>query len=284
MHLVYLKYFYDAALMKSISASATVNHVSQSAVSQGIQKLEFSLNKQLMTHRRKVFKLTREGEIVFDSCKSIFKLIADLNARLDLKEGELSGNLLFACSHSLSLALLPHPLSILTSTHPLIKPSFRLANTSVTMNLVKQGVIEFGIILDNADLSGFDKILLEKGAFKLFYSKDFKLYKELHTEFLLTEEQKEIHLLKDAFKAVHGQEIVTQMEISSWEIIASFIEQGIGIGFVPEFLIRYRGREKKLQEYEIGLPPFPYNVYAIYPKREQLSKCVEYFLGLFQKS
>jgi DNA-binding transcriptional LysR family regulator len=270
--------------MNSISASAALNHVSQSAVSQGIRKLEATLQKSLITHRRKTFKLTREGEILFESCKSIFKLVDELQAKLNQSEGELSGNLLFACSHSLTLSLLPRPLSTLTATYPLVKPSFRLANTTTVMHLLKQGIIEFGIVLDNSDLSGFEQRRLEKGSFKLFYSDKFKMPQQgVHREFLLTEEQKEIFLLRDAFKARYHQEIITQMEISSWEVIATFIEQGIGIGFIPDFLVRYQEGKKHFKEYEIDLPHFPYSIYAIYPKREKLSRNAEYFLGLFQE-
>lgn len=282
MFLIYLKYFYDAAQSKSISASARENHVSQSAVSQGIRKLEIHLKKDLLTHRRKAFKLTMEGEIVFASCKGIFKAIADLNESLETQEGLLSGSLQFGCSHSLSLTLLPYPLSVLTKNHPLVKPRFRMSNASITMDLVRRGVIEFGIVLENTDLSAFDKVLLDSGHFKLYHAKNFKVGKEVHNEFILSEEQKEIFLLKDAFKAKYKKDIVTLMEVTSWEVISNFIMQGVGIGFIPEFLVRNKERQKHFKEYDIGLPPFPYKVYAIYPKGELLSRNAEYFLSLFQ--
>lgn len=281
MNLIYLKYFYDAALAKSISAAARSNFVSQSAISQGIQKLEHSLKKPLITHRRNVFKLTMEGEIVFEACKDLFKLINNLQTCLETDSNELRGTLLFACSHSISLSLLPKPLSLLKKEFPLVKPSFRLANTTQTMNLILQGSIEFGIVLDNTDLSRFDKIKLDQGFFQLFYSDKFNIGKEIQTEYLLTEDQKETLLLKDAFRERYKKDLVTQMEISSWEVIANFIEQGIGIGLIPDFLTRGVHRQAKFKVYDLALPPLPYNIYAIYPKREQLSKNAQYFLSLF---
>lgn len=284
MNFIYLKYFYDAAMSKSISASAKVNFVSQSAVSQGILKLEQILKKPLITHRRNAFKLTREGEIVFEACKKVFQSITELTENLAMQEDKLSGNLHFACSHSIALSLLPMPLAILKQRAPLVKPSFRLANTSNTMNLVRQGIIEFGIVLDNTDLSGFEKHKLDQGEFRLYCSKKFKLRDEIPTEFLLTEEQKEIHLLKDSFKQRYGKELAIQMEISSWEVIAGLIQQGVGIGFIPDFLVREKRRKNSFQELDLDLPAFSYNIYAICPKREKLSKTAEFFLGLFSIS
>jgi len=165
MNFIYLKYFYDAAMSKSISAAAKVNFVSQSAVSQGILKLERILKKSLITHRRNAFKLTREGEIVFDACKRIFQSITELTENLALEENQMRGRFVFACSHSIALSILPKPLSVLKKQAPLVKPSFRLANTSAIMNLVRQGTIEFGIVLDNVVLSGFDKVRLGNGEF-----------------------------------------------------------------------------------------------------------------------
>lgn len=55
-----LRYFYDAAEAEGISEAARRNFVTQSAVSQGIQKLEMALGISLITHQRNCFKLTAE--------------------------------------------------------------------------------------------------------------------------------------------------------------------------------------------------------------------------------
>jgi len=71
------------------------------------------------------------------------------------------------------------------------------------------------------------------------------------------------------------------MEISSWEVIANFIQQGIGIGFIPDFLVREKSRQKTFKTLELGLPSIGYNLYAIFPKGEKLSKIPEFFISLF---
>ena len=43
------------------------------------------------------------------------------------------------------------------------------------------------------------------------------------------------------------------MEVSSWEVIASLTEQGLGIGFLPDYIIGKRA----VILYDAPYPPFP---------------------------
>lgn len=56
----FLRYFLSAAQFKSISKAAKENFVSQSAISQAINKLETALSKQLITHEQNRFQLTAD--------------------------------------------------------------------------------------------------------------------------------------------------------------------------------------------------------------------------------
>lgn len=49
-------------------------------------------------------------------------------------------------------------------------------------------------------------------------------------------------------------EMNASMEVSSWEVIASLTEQGLGIGFLPDYIVRKRA----LVEYESAIPRIPY--------------------------
>src|SRR5262245_57789943 len=107
MNLIYLKFFYDAALMGSISESARRNFVSQPAVSQGIAKLEKALQVPLCFHKKLQFKLTDEGEIVLKHAREIFADIRNLQDALDEHRAHPQMPLHFVATHSIGLALLP---------------------------------------------------------------------------------------------------------------------------------------------------------------------------------
>ena len=69
MHIDSLNYFYQVANSKSISTVAKNSHISQSALSQQIAKLENKLNVKLFTRTNKGVSLTPEGEILFKYLK-----------------------------------------------------------------------------------------------------------------------------------------------------------------------------------------------------------------------
>ncbi|MGL5352632.1 MAG: LysR family transcriptional regulator, partial [Clostridium sp.] len=66
-----LRYFYNVALSKSISTVAKQSHISQSALSQQLAKLENKLDVKLLYRSNKGVTLTPEGEILFKHCETI---------------------------------------------------------------------------------------------------------------------------------------------------------------------------------------------------------------------
>lgn len=71
MHIENLRFFYEVAKAKSISTIAKSSHISQSALSQQLLKLEDSLNTKLFIRSNKGVTLTTEGDIVYKHCKVI---------------------------------------------------------------------------------------------------------------------------------------------------------------------------------------------------------------------
>lgn len=71
MHIENLRFFYEVATAKSISTVAKSSHISQSALSQQLFKLEDSLNTTLFNRSNKGVTLTDEGEIIYKHCETI---------------------------------------------------------------------------------------------------------------------------------------------------------------------------------------------------------------------
>lgn len=72
MDLNKLKTFYTLAQTKNYTRCAEKTFVTQSAVSHAIRGLEESLDLVLVNKKKSSFSLTKEGEILFQSCRSIF--------------------------------------------------------------------------------------------------------------------------------------------------------------------------------------------------------------------
>jgi DNA-binding transcriptional LysR family regulator len=278
LNLIYLKYFCDAVRLGSISASARENFVSQSAISQGVCQLEKSLGKDLMTHQTNRFKPTREGMIVFEKAKAVFGNVLELEKSLLVDEGIVSGRIEFACMHSFALALLPKCLQTLKSEWPKLTVNFRLAHTDVIREWVRKDLIDFGIVLDNEDLSAFDCVEIYQGEYRLYISKKHDQKKPL--PFILSEERVETNLLKKSLRKHHHKEMEVLMEVSSWEVIANLTEAGLGIGFFPDYVALKR--KKDLMEVKMKYDPILYKIYAIFSKTKKGDLNIAAFLDLLK--
>lgn len=278
LNLIYLKYFCDAVRLGSISASARENFVSQSAISQGICQLERSLDKELITHQANRFKPTSEGMVVFEMAKQVFNTVLELEKSLLVDEGTVSGRIEFACMHSFALALLPKCLQKVKNEWPKLHVNFRLAHTDLIREWIKKDLIDFGIVLDNEDLSAFDCVQIHEGEYRLYVSK--KELENKHLPFILSEERVETNLLKKSFHKYHRKEIHVLMEVSSWEVIANLTEAGLGIGFFPDYVALKR--KKELTEAKIKYDPVPYKIFAVFSKNKRKDRNVEAFLELLK--
>lgn len=280
LNLIYLKYFCDAVKYGSISSSARENFVSQSAISQGISVLERSLEKDLITHQTNRFKPTQDGMLVFEKSRHVFEGINELESSLEVQEGEIGGKVDFACMHSYALACLPSSLIDAKEKFPKLKLTFRLAPPNIIMDMVKKGIVDFGIVLDNDDLSGFDAYELYSGHYKLYRSKNKPLRSQ--DEFILSEERIETNLLKKSYQQNYGKPLKVLMEVSSWEVIACLTEQGLGVGFFPDYVAIHKN--DCLQEVEdIKFDPIPYKIYGIFSKARKVPENVRAFLDLLSK-
>lgn len=269
----FLRYFWSAGQSKSISKAAKENFVTQSAISQAISKLEISLQKQLITHEKNRFQLTSDGIILLGKCRELFSVLTDIEEAFQETEGVYKGKLTFACTHSFALSLLPTYLVKLSSAYPEIEPILRFGHTGTIVELVKKGDVDFGIVLDNEDFSLFHCKEIFQGRHQLYRAK--KLEKYALNTFIMSEERKEVSLLKKHLQK-QGKIMKRCMEVSSWEVIASLTEQGIGLGFLPDYIVK----KKSLIPYEAHLPPIAYKILAIFPKNRPLPRNAKMFIDL----
>jgi DNA-binding transcriptional LysR family regulator len=277
----YLKYFYDTIRFGSVSKASSHNFVTQSAVSQGIVKLERSLNVMLLSHKSNRISITPEGKKVFESCRSIFQTIDNLIQTIHNKDGEYYGDLIFSCTHSMALSLLPQALSKFNVAAPKVVPKIFPGNIGLVKEWLKQGKIEFGIVLENEDVSSLDKIPLYSGSFKLYQSVERKDIGSIE-EIITTEPRPEVNTLKNDFFRKYGIQLKSSMEISSWEVIANLVCSNVGVGFFPDFLALSQQRIEKIIPCNYDIAPIPYEISAVYSKREQLSRNAELFISYFQ--
>ena len=82
MQIESLKVFCDLAETESFTKAAQINDVTQSAVSQQISSLEKRFKSLLIERSKKKFRLTREGQVLYEYSKQIIQTYDSLHNRL----------------------------------------------------------------------------------------------------------------------------------------------------------------------------------------------------------
>src|SRR5258707_610696 len=107
MQIESLKVFCDLAETESFTKAAQINQITQSAVSQQISSLERTFKSLLIERSKKKFRLTREGEILYDYSKQVIQIYDSLHHRLQEVKDIISGTIRVSTIYSIGLHDLP---------------------------------------------------------------------------------------------------------------------------------------------------------------------------------
>jgi len=277
LNLINLKFFCDAAACESVSEAAKSNFVTQSAISQGIQKLEKAIGAQLTTHQRHRFKLTDDGYLVLAKAQAIFKVLREMQEDVSANAQVVQGQLHLACPPSMAMPFILPTLKKVKTSYPLVSVHFRLGNIDVILGHLKSRRIDFGIVLDSPDFDMYEKHSLYTGEFQVYTKKgkisDGVLVDRFHGL--------NVDKLKENYRRQYSQELLLTQELDSWDIVARFVENNMGCGFFPDYLLE-RNQHPGLKPVTPTIEAIPYNIVAIYPKGDKLSRQSLAFLEIFR--
>lgn len=284
LKMVNLKYFCDAVRLGSITGSAKANFVTQSAISQGILKLEQSLGVKLIAHHPNCFRMTPDGEMIFKEAMNLLQRVADFKTMAKQEKDRNIGDLEFACTYSFVLAVLSPYLKKFRDEYPRVKIHFELGKNQEIKQMLKAGRVDFGILPDEGDLEDFHKKDIYSGQFKLYTSQKIKLNKQSNPGLILApSSRRETNLAKQALKEAYlkkfGKEAEVIMEIGSWEVIVNLVAEGMGAGYFPDFFGSIRKAD--LQECKLDRQFPKYCMSAIFLRGMKLRKSSEIFLSYF---
>lgn len=277
VNLVNLKYFCDAVKHESISASAKLNHVSQSAVSQGISKLGNYFGFALLDHLPGRFRATHEGQKLYEAVSEIFNAMEIAEKALSQEKPKIVH---LACTYSYASAFLPSLVKTCKERFPNISLSCKFGLPDEILQWIKRGVVDFAVLLDNLDLSRYDLDEVRRGEYRLFCSTKYQAGDS--PSFILDSEDRiETNLLKKAYRRVYRKPLPVLMEVPSWEVVAALAEEGLGIGLLPDYVAKRR--QNTLKIYPQDYFSMPYTLYAVFPSSASGSVWREGMLAILRE-
>ncbi|WP_373998509.1 LysR family transcriptional regulator [Bdellovibrio bacteriovorus] len=277
LNLNHLRYFISAAKAGGLGASAKAHNVSQSAISQAIRKLEEALGCELLIHNRNSFKLTKEGDYLVENSEGLFKQIDFLKDQIQSLNNEVAGKVLLSTSSTVAQFLLPSIVKDLKAPYPKLQLHVSVGDVAFIVSEVKSGRAELGIVIDDGHFAGLERKLLKEGSFACITSSEVKASIK-KPEFLVTRESPGAEELRQVYKKKFHSEPAIAVEVESWEAIVSMAQMGLGVGFVPEFILDYHAKIKVVPQLEDLGKKIRYKMFVVHKGAHQLSRQAEAFL------
>lgn len=240
-NLEYYKVFYYTAKYGSLTAAASELSISQPAVSQALKQLENALSAKLFVRASRGIRLTQEGQVLYEHVKEGYEQILlgerKLSSMLQLEHGELK---IGASDMTLKYYLLP----LLQKYHeqfPGIKVTVMNAPTPETLNLLRQGKIDFGVVSTPVgNGQEFHTIPVRKIEDVFVAGRKFIQYKNRMLDFKELENLPIISLegntstknYMDTFLMDSGVELHPEFELATSDMIVQFALRSLGVGCV----------------------------------------------------
>ena len=158
MEIRVLRYFLAIAREGSITNAAQHLHVTQPTLSRQIRELEGYLGQKLFTRGSHSMTLTTEGMILQKRAEEIVSLVDKTEAEFRSMEGSVSGDIYIGGGETKALRLVAQLIRELNEDYPGIHYHLYSGNAADVTERLDKGLLDFGILIQPADLSRYDYI------------------------------------------------------------------------------------------------------------------------------
>lgn len=156
MELRVLKYFLAVAREENITAAAKSLHVTQPTLSKQLKELEDELGKQLFTRGNRRITLTEDGKFLRKRAQEIIDLTEKTEAELKESDEMISGDIYIGGGETEAIRILAKVIKQITQEYPLIRFHLHSGNANDVMERLDDGLLDFGVVLEPADLKKYD--------------------------------------------------------------------------------------------------------------------------------
>ncbi|WP_055534203.1 LysR family transcriptional regulator, partial [Streptomyces alboniger] len=132
----------------SVSGAAAGLHVTTSAVSQQMAKLEREVGQQLLAKNGRGVRLTDAGRLLADHAARILSQVELAQADLEEQRGKAVGELRVSAFPTAMRGLLPATLSALRADHPGLRVGCHELEPAPAVTAVVRGDIDLAVVLD----------------------------------------------------------------------------------------------------------------------------------------
>lgn len=253
MYIETFKVFCDLAETGSFSKAATLNSITQSAVSQQIRALENRFQVILVERGRRNFSLTPEGHAFLAASKEILDIYNHLGDRLQELQNIVGGEVRIASIYSIGLHELPPILKRFRQKHPDVEMRVEYRRSVQVYAEVLNGEVDLGLVAYPTKRAGLLIDIFDEDDLVLICHPNHALARQpsirlpqLNGEKLISfEPDVPTRKVIDKHFRDQGVQIEHTMEFDNIETVKRAVEIESGVSIVPSNTVR--------QEVESGL-------------------------------
>lgn len=291
MELRVLNYFLAIAREQSIVHAAESLHLSQPTLSTQIKHLEEELGKQLFirgTKGTRKVTLTEEGMILRKRAEEILDLVKRTENEITMNDDIIIGDVYIGAGETDGVRFMAKAAGILGKDYPGIHYHISSGNASHVMEHLDRGLIDFGIIFGDVDLTKYNALdTLYSDSWGVLMRKDSELAEK---DVITPEDLKDKPLILSQQEAVGGT--LTQWmgcEVSQLNIIATYnllfnasllVDEGLGYAMGYDKIINTTGNSHLC--FRPLSPHLESPMHIIWKKYQMFSKPAEKYLEVLK--
>lgn len=157
-----LRYFLAVAREENISNAAKYLHVTQPTLSRQLMELESYLGVKLFSRSsgNRTITLTEEGMLLRKRAEEILYLVEKTESEIVAPEESVTGNIYIGSGETHVISLLSKEIKNIREEHSDIHFHFFSGNADHVMERLDNGLIDFGVLAEPANISKYDAISL----------------------------------------------------------------------------------------------------------------------------
>lgn len=241
MDLELYRVFCEVVKYKNISKAAENMYVSQSAITQSIQKLETMLGGKVFYRNKNGVELTEEGKNLYEYIKDSIETMSNAENIFSKYVTLEKGSVRIGGGNSLLSYLILEPILTFIKKYPDIEISISSGMTDNLMQSLANGeldIVGLNLPYKGKTYSNVEILPLKKASYCFFASKEYikehpiKALKDIekHTLILPKSPSSKSKILMDYCKK-EKLELKSQYDVSSSSIMKKMVLNNIGIGF-----------------------------------------------------
>jgi DNA-binding transcriptional LysR family regulator len=286
-----LKVFCDLAETGSFTKTAQINGVSQSAVSQTIGTLEKHFRSLLIERSKKNFRLTTDGEVLYNYSKEILAIYDAIHSRMQEIRHVISGEIRVATVYSVGLHDLPPYVKRFMQKYPDVKVHVEYRRANQVYDAVLGNTVDVGLVAYPDHDARWEIVPLGKEPLVLACHPQHPFAKLRCVKLKALNGQKFISFEPDMptrralDKILRGRGVAVEhvMEFDNIETVKRAVELDCGVAIVPQATV-----EQEVAQQTLAAVPLEGNHFrtlgAVYRSNKVLSPALKQFLALLKET